>query len=66
MPTMPRILVSLMMVTNSLHMAGRMLRTAWGRITWRIAFQWLMPMQRAASIWPPGTAPMPERMTSDI
>ena len=43
-----------------------MLRTAWGRITWRIAFQWLMPMQRAASIWPPGTAPMPERMTSDI
>src|SRR4029077_18839628 len=35
--------------------------TAWGTTTCRIACQWLIPSERAASICPPGTASIPAR-----
>jgi hypothetical protein len=37
---------------------------AWGRITSRIVWLWLIPSERAASVWPRSTDSMPARYTS--
>ena len=56
--------VSLIMVTNSLPMAGRMFLIACGITMCSIVCPPVMPMERAASLCPTSTAWMPERMTS--
>ena len=39
-------------------------RTAWGRTTENAACQALSPVERAASVWPRGTASIPARKIS--
>ena len=53
--------VSFISAMKSLSSGGMTLRTACGTITWRIAWPWLIPSERAASIWPRGTASIPAR-----
>ena len=64
-PMVKQMADSLMMVTNSLAMAGRMLRMACGRIMKRMVCSLDMPSEREASVWPPSIDWMPERMISD-
>ena len=61
-PMVKQMADSLMMVTNSLAMAGRMLRMACGRIMKRMVCSLDMPSEREASVWPPSIDWMPERM----
>ena len=53
--------VSLVRAMKSFSSGGITFRTACGTITWRIAVAWLIPSERAASIWPRGTASSPAR-----
>src|SRR5262249_2693764 len=53
--------VSFSRAMSSFSIGAGILRTACGTITLRIDWRWLMPSDRAASIWPPGTASMPAR-----
>ena len=53
--------VSFISAMKSLSSGGITLRTACGTITLRIAWPWLIPSERAASIWPRGTASIPAR-----
>ena len=46
---------------NSFSIGAGILVTAWGTMMWRIAWPWLIPSERAASIWPRGTASIPAR-----
>ena len=46
--------VSFSSAMNSFSIGAITLRTACGTITWRIAWPWLIPSDRAASIWPRG------------
>ena len=46
--------VSFSSAMNSFSIGAITLRTAWGTITLRIAWPWLIPSDRAASIWPLG------------
>ena len=39
---------------SSFSIGAGILVTACGTTTWRIAWKWLMPSERAASIWPRG------------
>ena len=57
---------SLMFTTNSLPMAGKEFFTAWGSTTMNMVCMALMPMLRAASVWPRSTLWMPARMISAI
>ena len=57
--------VSLISVTNSLPRAGRIFLSAWGRITFFIAWDVFNPRLLAASIWPGSTAWIPALMISD-
>ncbi len=58
---MPTSEVSFIRAMKSFSSGGITLRTACGTITKRIAWPWLMPSERAASICPRGTASMPAR-----
>ena len=49
---------------SSLVSGGRMIRNACGMTIETMARLWDMPRDRAASIWPLGTAWMPARMVS--
>ena len=53
--------VSFISAMKSFSIGGITFRIACGTITWRIACAWLMPSERAASIWPYGTASSPAR-----
>ena len=55
---------SLMLMMNSLPMAGMEFFTAWGKTTFSMACQPVMPRERAASVWPASTDSMPPRSTS--
>ena len=55
---------SLMLMMNSLPMAGSEFLMACGKTTLRMACQCVMPSERAASICPASTARMPPRSTS--
>ena len=46
---------------NSFSIGAGIFVTAWGMTMWRIACRWLIPSERAASIWPFGTASIPAR-----
>ena len=48
----------------TLASGGTTARKDCGRITWRIESPKVMPIARAASAWPRGTALMPERTAS--
>ena len=63
-PTTQRTDESLMLMMNSLPMAGSEFLMACGKTTLRMACQCVMPSERAASIWPASTARMPPRRTS--
>ena len=58
--------VSLVMATNSLHMAGSTFLNACGRMMRIIVWLAERPSERAASVWPRSMDWMPERKTSDI
>ena len=55
---------SLMLTTNSLPMAGKAFLTPCGSTTWNIVCAGVMPMLRAASVWPTSTDWSPERRIS--
>ncbi len=57
----PTRVVSFIRAMKSLSSGAITLRTACGTITLRIAWPWLMPSERAASICPSGTASIPAR-----
>jgi len=57
-------LESLMLTTNSLPIEGMMLRIACGSTTEVIVCQCVMPIERAASVWPRSIEMMPPRTIS--
>ena len=63
-PTTEQMELSLMMATNSLPSAGRMLRNACGSTMRVMVCPCVSPRLRPASVWPTSTAEMPARMIS--
>ena len=57
----PTRVVSFISAMKSLSSGATFCGRACGTITLRIAWRWLIPSERAASIWPPGTASIPAR-----
>ena len=58
--------VSLILMTNSFPVAGKILRNTWGITTLRIVCPWVIPIACAASNCPLSTAKIPPRTISDI
>jgi len=57
---------SLSRAMNSLPMGGRMTLTACGMMIWDMAWAWVMPRERAASICPLGMDWIPARKISPM
>ena len=65
-PTTDASAESLIIATKSLPTAGVTIRNACGAMIRRNVVRPVMPSESAASVWPCGTASMPERKTSVI